>query len=86
MTTHQTKTLTWDIFVAPAAPIVSDNLAPGQSWRTWSPICAPLLSGARDAVLVDPLMTFKQGHALFQYPHLFASDVARFLDADVAFS
>ena len=64
MTTHQTKTLTWNIFVAPAAPIVSDNLAPGQSRRTWSPISATLISGERDAVLVDPLMTFKQAHAL----------------------
>jgi glyoxylase-like metal-dependent hydrolase (beta-lactamase superfamily II) len=64
VTTHQTKTLTWSIFVAPVTPIVSDNLAPGQSRRTWSPISSTLISGERDAVLVDPLMTFKQGHAL----------------------
>jgi len=64
MTTHQTKTLTWNIFVAPPAPIVGDDLAPGQIRRTWSPISATLISGERDAVLVDPLMTFKQAHAL----------------------
>src|SRR6266851_1191391 len=64
MTTHQTKTLTWNIFVAPPAPIVGDDLAPGQIRRTWSPISATLISGERDAVLVDPLMTFEQGHAL----------------------
>ena len=64
MTTQQTRTLTWNTFVAPAAPIASDSLAPGQSRRTWSPISATLISGERDAVLVDPLMTFEQGHAL----------------------
>src|SRR5258708_14551629 len=64
MTTHQTKTLTWNTLVAPPAPIVSDDLAPGQSRRTWSPISATLIAGERDAVLPDPLMTFKQAHAL----------------------
>src|ERR1700694_3763416 len=64
MTTHQTKTLTWNTFVAPPAPIVSDNLAPGQIRRTCSPISATLISGERDAVLVDPLMTMEQGRAL----------------------
>jgi hypothetical protein len=81
VTTHQTKTLTWDIFVAPAAPIVSDDLAPGQSRRTWSPISATLISGERDAVLVDPLLTFKQAHDLADWvavsgPH-FAAVSAR---------
>jgi hypothetical protein len=35
-----------------------------QSSRAWSPITATLISGARDAVLVDPLMTIEQGRAL----------------------
>ena len=64
MTTHQTKTLSWNIFVAPPAPVAGDDLAPGQTRRTWSPISATLISGERDAVLVDPLMTFEQGRAL----------------------
>jgi glyoxylase-like metal-dependent hydrolase (beta-lactamase superfamily II) len=64
VTAHQTATLTWNIFVAPPAPIAGDDFAPGQNRRTWSPISATLISGERDAVLVDPLMTFEQGHAL----------------------
>ena len=64
MTTHHTNPLTWRIFVAPPEPIVGDDLEPGQSRRTRSPISATLISGERDAVLVDPLLSFKQGHAL----------------------
>src|SRR5262249_18770806 len=40
------------------------NLPPGQSVRNWSPITATLISGERDAVLVDALMTTAQGRAL----------------------
>ena len=64
MTTHHTNPLTWRIFVAPPEPIVGDDLEPGQSRRTRSRISATLISGERDAVLVDPLLSFKQGHAL----------------------
>lgn len=64
MTTHRIRTLTWDIFVAPAIPIVSHDLPPGENQRTWSPISATLISGERNAVLVDPLMTFEQGRVL----------------------
>jgi glyoxylase-like metal-dependent hydrolase (beta-lactamase superfamily II) len=64
MTTHQIRTLTWDVYVAPIVSTASKDLPPGQNQATWSPISATLISGERDAVLVDPLMTFEQGQAL----------------------
>jgi glyoxylase-like metal-dependent hydrolase (beta-lactamase superfamily II) len=60
----QTRVLSFDTFVAPPIPVVSNDLPPGQSVRTWSPIAATLITGQRDAVLVDPLMTIDQGRAL----------------------
>lgn len=59
-----TDQLTWDVFVAPIVPIASNDIPPGERDRTWSPISATLISGVRDAVLVDPLMTTDQAHAL----------------------
>lgn len=56
--------LSFDTFVAPAVPVVTNDLPPRESSRAWSPITATLISGARDAVLVDPLMTIEQGRAL----------------------
>jgi glyoxylase-like metal-dependent hydrolase (beta-lactamase superfamily II) len=43
---------------------VTDDLPPGQSSRAWSPITATLISGDRDAVLADALLTVEQGRAL----------------------
>ena len=64
MITPHTTVLTFDTFVAPPVPVVTSDLPPGQSSRAWSPIAATLISGERDAVLVDPLMTIEQGRAL----------------------
>ena len=64
MITPHTTVLTFDTFVAPPVPVVTNDLPPGQSSRAWSPIAATLISGERDAVLVDPLMTIEQGRAL----------------------
>jgi glyoxylase-like metal-dependent hydrolase (beta-lactamase superfamily II) len=64
MITEQAGVLTFDTFVAPSVPIVTNDLPPGQSSRAWSPITATLISGERDAVLVDPLLTRQQGQAL----------------------
>ena len=63
MITH-TSVLAFETFVAPPVPVVTSDLAPGQSLRAWSPITATLISGQRDAVLVDPLMTIEQGRAV----------------------
>ena len=56
--------LTWDVFVAPERPIVSNDLPPDLTPRTWAPISATLISGEQDAVLVDALLTSDQALAL----------------------
>lgn len=62
--TQQAGVLSFDTFVAPPVPVVTNDLPPGQAVRTWSPITATLIFGRRDAVLVDPLMTMEHGRAL----------------------
>ncbi len=60
--------LRWDVFVTPGIPqsITSDLPSGTQQWM-WSPISATLISGQRDAVLVDALMTVEQAHALGEW-------------------
>ena len=62
MTTN--SALTYQVYVAPIIPMAGDDVPPGQSRSTWSPISATLISGQLDAVLVDPLMTIEQGTAV----------------------
>src|SRR3984885_4446253 len=57
-------TLTYQVYVTPIIATATKDLPPGQSRATWSPISATLISGRRDAVLVDPLMTVEQGMAV----------------------
>src|SRR5262249_9573810 len=61
------QVLTFDTFVASPVPVVTNDVPPGQSVRAWSPITATLISGERDAVLGDPLMTIEQGRALAEW-------------------
>ena len=56
--------LNWTTYVAPAKPVVSDHLPPGQTREMWSPTSSTLIYGDRDAVLVDALMTMDEGRAL----------------------
>src|SRR5580658_5169910 len=56
--------LTYQVYVAPVIAMAGKDVPPGQSRSTWSPISATLISGQRDAVLVDPLMTIEQGMAV----------------------
>jgi glyoxylase-like metal-dependent hydrolase (beta-lactamase superfamily II) len=56
--------LKWDVFVTPGIPAVTSDLPPGARQRLWSPISATLISGDRDAVLVDALMTVSQARDL----------------------
>src|SRR6266852_1351137 len=56
--------LNWDVFVTPGIPVVTSDLPPGTEQRLWSPISATLISGDRDAVLVDALMTVGQARDL----------------------
>ena len=46
---------------------VTDDLPPDATQRLWSPISATLISGERDAVLVDPLLTAGQARELARW-------------------
>lgn len=56
--------LKYDVFVAPAKPVVTDDLPPDIPGRMFPPISATLIYGRDDAVLVDPLMTVEETHTL----------------------
>jgi glyoxylase-like metal-dependent hydrolase (beta-lactamase superfamily II) len=45
----------------------ASGLAPGEEPPFWSPISATLISGERDAVLVDALLTVGQSHDLIEW-------------------
>ena len=59
--------LSWDVLVAPLQPMPGGDLAPGEKQRSWSPISATLISGERDAVLVDALLTVGQARDLGEW-------------------
>jgi glyoxylase-like metal-dependent hydrolase (beta-lactamase superfamily II) len=65
--TDETTTLSWDVHVAPAEPLSANDLAPGENARFWSPISATLISGERDAVLIDALLTAGQAQDLVEW-------------------
>ena len=56
--------LRWDIFVTPGIPSITTDLPPGAKQRLWSPMSSTLISGKRDAVLVDTFITVEQASAL----------------------
>jgi glyoxylase-like metal-dependent hydrolase (beta-lactamase superfamily II) len=62
--TTQNRSLTWDVFLSPSIPATAIDLAPGEKERPWPPISSTLISGARDAVLVDTPITVEQARAL----------------------
>jgi hypothetical protein len=51
--TSQKVPLSWDVFLAPSIPAITSDLPPGEKERPWPPISSTLISGERDAVLVD---------------------------------
>ena len=55
--------LNYDVFVAPEKPFVAPPPAVGDA-PAWDPTTSTLIFGARDAVLVDPLMTVPEASAL----------------------
>ncbi len=59
--------LNWEVFVTPGIPTVTSDLPPGTEQRLWSPIAATLISGKRDAVLVDAFITVEQTGALVEW-------------------
>jgi len=56
--------LKYSVYVAASKFAVSDDLPPGEERRMWSPTASTLIHGARDAVLVDALMTKDESRAL----------------------
>jgi glyoxylase-like metal-dependent hydrolase (beta-lactamase superfamily II) len=62
--TTQKTSLRWDVFLAPSIPAVTSELPPGEKQRPWPPISSTLISGERDAVLVDTPITIEQARAL----------------------
>ena len=65
--TDESTSLSWDVHVAPSEPLHASDLAPGEEAPFWSPISATLISGERDAVLVDALLTVGQAHDLVEW-------------------
>ena len=62
--TTQKDLLRWDVFLAPSIPSITSDLPPGEKQRPWPPISSTLISGERDAVLVDAPITVEQARAL----------------------
>ncbi|MFF4960697.1 MBL fold metallo-hydrolase [Streptomyces sp. NPDC001222] len=56
--------LSWSVHVAPSIATEIADLPPDLPKRMWSPITATLITGERDAVLVDALMTVEQAGRL----------------------
>jgi glyoxylase-like metal-dependent hydrolase (beta-lactamase superfamily II) len=65
--TGQSTSLSWDVYVAPPELMSGIAPAPGQTAASWSPVSATLISGERDAVLVDTLLTVEQAHSLVEW-------------------
>lgn len=62
--TTQKVSLKWDVFLAPSIPAITSDLPPGEKQRPWPPISSTLISGERDAVLVDTPITIEQARGL----------------------
>jgi glyoxylase-like metal-dependent hydrolase (beta-lactamase superfamily II) len=59
--------LKWDVFVSSQIPAVTSELPPGATEMKWSPISSSLISGERDAVLVDTFITMEQNRSLAEW-------------------
>ena len=59
--------LQWEVFVSAQIPVVTSDLPPGASEMKWSPISSTLISGKRDAVLVDTAITVDQNQKLVDW-------------------
>jgi glyoxylase-like metal-dependent hydrolase (beta-lactamase superfamily II) len=59
--------LRWDVLVSAQIPVVTNDLPPGVPERRWSPISSTLISGERDAVLVDTFIALDQNRTLVDW-------------------
>src|ERR1700692_2316603 len=62
-TTAGGTSLKWDVLVTKREGLTRD-LPPGREQWMWVPTSATLISGQRDAVLVDTFLTVEQAHTL----------------------
>ena len=62
-----TNRLQWDVLVSAQIPVITSDLPPGASEMKWSPISSTLISGKRDAVLVDTAITVDQNQKLVDW-------------------
>jgi len=62
-----TNRLQWHVLVSAQIPVVTSDLPPGASEMKWSPISSTLISGKRDAVLVDTAITVDQNQKLVDW-------------------
>jgi glyoxylase-like metal-dependent hydrolase (beta-lactamase superfamily II) len=63
----QYTALKWDVLVTPGIPAVTNDLAPETTQLMRSPISSTLISGRRDAVLVDTYITVEQADILVDW-------------------
>src|SRR6266481_2220212 len=61
------KPLQWDVFVSAGPPVVNADFGPGVTEPRWSPTSSTLISGQRDAVLVDTFITLEQNRELAEW-------------------
>jgi glyoxylase-like metal-dependent hydrolase (beta-lactamase superfamily II) len=61
-----TTSLKWDVLVTKRQGLNRD-LPPGKEQWMWVPTSATLISGSRDAVLVDAFLTVEQAHGLVEW-------------------
>jgi len=59
--------LKWEVLISPQVAVITSDLPPGATERKWSPISSTLISGERDAVLVDTFITMEQNRALAEW-------------------
>src|ERR1700723_817265 len=62
-----TNRLQWDVLVSAQIPVATSDLPPCASEMKWSPISSTLISGKRDAVLVDTAITVDQNQKLVDW-------------------
>src|ERR1700726_2074843 len=62
--TTQNISLRWDVFLGASIPAITSDLPPGEKQRPWPPISSTLISGERDAVLVDTPITVEQARSV----------------------
>ena len=61
------KALQWDVFVSAGPLVVNSDFGPDVTEPRWSPTSSTLISGERDAVLVDTFITIDQNRELAEW-------------------